>query len=67
MNDEVDYPHCRNCKDIYGIALDHLKAPKVMDCGHSICKECLEKIINENFGKKFICPFCFSEIKKRKI
>ena len=53
-----DYPECPVCLDIYGIEENHIKAPKVLNCGHSLCKECLLSLIersNENF---ISCPQC---------
>ena len=64
MDDE--YPQCPICFDIYGIDNKHIRAPKVLKCGDSLCKECLEKIIkrdNENF---FLCPLCRGKIEKNK-
>ena len=57
----ADYPECPKCSDIYGNKSTHIKAPKILRCGDSICKECLENIINtkEEF---FICPECKEKI-----
>ena len=38
---EMEIPECPICLDIYGIEESHIKAPKIVDCGHSLCKECL--------------------------
>ena len=54
-----DYPHCPICLDIYGINLQDIKAPKIIDCGDSICKECLQDLIRR---KNKNCPICKKEI-----
>ena len=61
-----DIPECPMCKDIFGIKIEHIKAPKILLCGHTICKECLENIINKTEGEFFECPECKSKIKKEK-
>ena len=59
-----EYPECSICLDIFGNNMSHIKAPKILKCGDTFCKECLEKIIkisNEDF---FFCPMCKEKIKK---
>ena len=59
-----EYPKCPICLDIYGINSSHIRAPKVLKCGDSFCKECLENII-KNFDKEyFSCPICKENVKK---
>ena len=58
----ADYPECPKCSDIYGNKKDHAKAPKILDCGDSICKECLEKFIKEE-NEEFPCPKCGIKVK----
>ena len=55
---------CPICFDIFGINQSHIKAPKVLKCGDTICKECLEKIIENLFEDFFLCPLCKEKIKK---
>ena len=38
---EEEYPECPICLDIFGNKSSHIKAPKVLKCGDSICKACL--------------------------
>ena len=59
-----EYPTCPICFDIYGINQNHIKAPKVLTCGDSICKECLEGIIKKSQNNIILCPICKQEIKK---
>ena len=59
-----EYPKCPICSDIYGTDNSHVRAPKVLKCGDSICKECLEKLIQENDEENFLCPICKKNIKK---
>ena len=44
-NEEEDYPHCPIYFHIYGINLHDIKAPKILECGYSLCKECLQDLI----------------------
>ena len=60
----ANYPECPKCSDIYGNYKSHIKAPKILDCGDSICKECLEKFITEGNEEFFSCPKCKENIKK---
>ena len=60
-----DYPQCPICLDIFGNNPNHIRAPKVLKCGDSICKECLEDIIKKTKEDCFLCPKCNEEqIKK---
>ena len=58
-------PECQICLDIYGINVNHIKAPKFLSCGHSICKECLKGIIQKSTENFILCPFCKEEIEKK--
>ena len=49
------YPECPICLDIYGINLQDIKAPKILECGDSLCKECLQDLIKR---KVELCPIC---------
>ena len=49
----------------FGISQSHIRAPKILKCGDTFCKECLEKIIkisNENF---FFCPMLREDKERR--
>ena len=59
-----EYPECPKCLDIYGINSSHIRAPKILKCGDSICKECLEEIIKSTKEDFFLCPECNKNIKK---
>jgi len=61
------YPECPVCLDIYGTEKEHIKAPKFLDCGHSLCKECLSDIINRSKDNFILCPKCNREIEKKQI
>ena len=55
---------CPVCLDIFGSNLSHIKVPKVLQCGHSVCRECLENL-NENAENNFFsCPICNKQIIK---
>ena len=56
---------CKICMDIYGNKQSHIKAPKILGCGHTLCKECLEGIISKSIEPYILCPFCNSEINKQ--
>jgi len=63
-------PECEVCQEIYESNEGHSKAPLFLSCGHTICKECLQRLINESEGEEFICPIpkCKNkQQKKRKI
>ena len=60
----MEFPECPICFDIYGNSLTHIKAPKILKCGDTFCKECLEDIIKRNETDYFECPLCKSQIKK---
>ena len=62
-----EYPECPICLDIYGIEKNHIRAPKVLDCGDTLCKECLAKIINKSTEELFDCPICKDKLKKKDI
>ena len=57
---------CPICFDIFRNNSSHIKAPKVLKCGDSICKECLEEIIKNSIKEFFLCPLCKAKIKKEK-
>lgn len=61
---EMEFPQCPKCLDIYGINKDHIKAPKIIQCGDSICKECLDEILKKDESEFFQCPVCNDKIKK---
>ena len=61
----ADYPECPKCSDIYGNNRVHIKAPKILDCGDSICKECLEELIKDTNKEFFFCPKCNEEVKNK--
>ena len=62
------YQECPICLDIYGPNENDIHAPKVLKCGHTICKECLEEIIKneDDYNEFFNCPQCTKKIKKKK-
>ena len=62
-----EYPECPICSDIYGINKNHIKAPKILNCGDSICKECLEIILKNTDENFFLCPICSEKIEKKNI
>lgn len=62
-----EYPECPICFDIYGTNQSHIRAPKVLSCGDTFCKECLEDIINRSNEDFILCPLCKQKIKKENI
>ena len=52
-----EYPECPKCSDVFGINKDHIKAPKMLNCGDSICKECLEQLIKDKNEDEIITSF----------
>ena len=60
-----NYPECSICLDIYGNNINHIKAPKVLDCGDTLCKECLGDIIKRSTEDYFLCPLCQEKINKK--
>lgn len=62
-----EYPECSVCLDIYGISQNHPKAPKMLSCGDSICKECLQSIIQRSDENFIVCPNCHVAIEKKNI
>ena len=61
-----EYPECPICLDIFGNKQNHIRAPKILKCGDSICKECLEDILKNTEEEFFLCPKCKENIKKEK-
>ena len=61
MEDDLE---CPICLDIFGLDQHHIKAPKILKCGDTFCKECLETIIKHSEGEYFLCPLCKENIKK---
>ena len=61
---EEDF-ECPICLDIFGINQNHIKSPKVLKCGDTICKECLEMILKKSIEEFFLCPLCKEKIKKK--
>ena len=61
----AEFPECPLCSDIFGNEENHIKVPKLLNCGDSICKECLEELILKTEGAFFLCPTCQKEIKKK--
>ena len=55
---------CPICLDIFGINQSHFKAPKVLKCGDTFCKECLDNITKRTNEEYFQCPLCKENIKK---
>ena len=53
-----EYPDCKKCWDIYGGNEDDIHCPKILKCGDTICRDCLEKAFKEsNDEKYFIFPY----------
>ena len=48
-----DYTHCPIYLDIYGINWQDIKAPKILESGDSLCKECLQDLIKR---ENKLCP-----------
>ena len=63
MTEDIE---CPICGDIFGLKEDHIRAPKILKCGDSICKECLEKIMKETNDDYILCPTCGKQNKKKK-
>ena len=61
---EMEFPQCPICSDIYGTNKEHIKAPKILQCGDSICKECLDELLKKGESGFFQCPECNEKIKK---
>ena len=59
------YPECPICLDIYGIDNNHIRAPKMLDCGDSFCKECLEAIMQKSSENFILCPLCKEKTEKK--
>ena len=60
----MDPPECSICLDIFGNAQTHIKSPKILQCGDTFCKECLQDIIRRSKENYFCCPLCKNEINK---
>ena len=56
---------CRRCDDIFGEKPDHIRVPRMLKCGDSICQVCLKKLIKETNELYFLCPICNTKIKKK--
>ena len=62
----MEFPECSICLDIFGNSLSHIRTPKVLKCGDTICKECLEMILKKSNEEFFLCPLCKEKINKEK-
>ena len=62
----AEFPECPKCLDIFGNSKKHIKLPKILKCGDSICKECLEQLIKDKNEEFFICPKCKNNVKVEK-
>ena len=60
----MEPPECSICMDIFGNSDSHIRCPKILKCGDSFCKECLEDIIKRSDGNNLLCPSCKKQIKK---
>ncbi|XP_050403585.1 tripartite motif-containing protein 2 [Patella vulgata] len=54
--------------NICSICFDDFENPRIIDCHHSFCEDCLDGYINSFTinGRFFLCPICGKEIKARK-
>ena len=43
------------------VCLDEYRNPKLLACNHSLCEECLEKMVKSSKGEVIICPICRGE------
>ena len=59
-----EFPECPKCSDIFGNDQYHIKAPKLLNCGDSICKECLGDLLQNTNEEFFLCPVCEKKVKK---
>ena len=49
--------------DICPICLEDIKNPKILDCGHVYCIECMELLIKHRISPEALsCPLCFRKI-----
>ena len=55
---------CPQCSDIYGDSIDSEKSPRCLACGDTICKKCLQELIDISNGEFLECPLCKEKIKK---
>ena len=60
----MEFPECSICLDIFGNSLSHIRTPKFLKCGDTICKECLEDLIQNTNEEFVICPICKEKVKK---
>ena len=40
------------------VCYEHLDEPKILTCGHTICKKCLVDIYRSELSRKLPCPMC---------
>ena len=59
-----EYPQCPFCLDIFGTNKTHIKAPKILKCGHTFCRECLKAILKRSDEDFFLCPSCNEKVNK---
>ena len=58
------YSECPLCTDIYGANENDVHAPKILKCGDTLCKQCLEEAMENDNEDIFNCPICNKNIKK---
>ena len=54
--EESDLLNCSICTDTFSEVDD--KMPRTLDCGHSLCHGCLQKIYRRERERQLPCPFC---------
>lgn len=58
----MEPPECSICLDIFGNSQTHIKSPKILQCGDTFCKECLQDIFGRSKENFFIYPLCKNQI-----
>ena len=40
------------------VCYDHLDHPKILTCGHTFCKKCLDDLYRSRSDQQLLCPVC---------
>jgi len=52
---------CKSCTECF---TEDIHCPKILPCGHTICKKCYILLLKKTQEENYSCPFCLKSFKK---